>query len=341
MAQLLEKFKNKFPKERFSVGLDIGTSSVKAVKLRFHKDGVELYGVGFEPAQFDLEPVVKKIMKPQETDRVNISVSAPAAIIRYVNFPKMSKEELQQALKFEAQKHIPFAITEVNLDSYILKSDLPDNKMLVLMAAVKKDFLSQRLKVIESAGLRANVVDIDSLALVNAFNFNYAEDDNVKNRTVALLNIGASFSNLSILEAGIPCLSRDIQIAGNSLTQKISEAMGLDFKSAEELKLNPDKEKADKLYQAGESVLSNFAREIRISFDYYESQNASSVGKIFLSGAGADFSNLKEMLVNLLGIEVEYWDPLRQVNIANSLEADKIRPICGRLAIAMGLALRA
>ncbi len=243
-------------------------------------------------------------------------------------------------MKFEAHRHIPFAISEVILDSYILRPDLPDNKMLVLMAAVKKDFLNQRLRAIDTAGLRLNVVDIDSLALVNAFNFNYSKEDNLKNKTVALLNVGASFSNLNILETGVPVLSRDIQIAGNSITQKIADGLGLDFKSAEELKVNPGKEKPDKVLQAAESVLSNLAQEVRVSFDYYESQNASSVTKIFLSGGGSCFTGLKDTLANLLGIEVEYWNPLRQINISPDLDAGKINSLSSQLAVVAGLGLR-
>ena len=76
----------------------------------------------------------------------------------------MNTLELRQALKFEAQKHIPFSVSEVNLDGYILKDDLPDNKMLVLIAAVKKDLVTQRLKLIEGLGYHTNIIDIDSIA---------------------------------------------------------------------------------------------------------------------------------------------------------------------------------
>jgi type IV pilus assembly protein PilM len=336
----LETLKLKSSGERFSVGLDIGTSTIKLARLRFLKDSVQLCGFALLASQPELETALRNIIQSQEIKRVNISVSAPAAIIRYVKFPKMEKEELRQSLKFEAHRHIPFAISEVILDTYILRPDLPDNKMLVLMAAVKKDFLSQRLRVIDTAGLLLNVVDIDSLALVNAFNFNYSKEDSLKNKTVALLNIGASFSNLNILETGTPVLSRDIQIAGNSITQKIADGLGLDFKSAEELKVNPGKEKPDKVLQAAESVLSDLAQEVRGSFDYYESQNASSVAEIFLSGAGSCFTGLKDTLANLLGIKVEYWNPLRQMDISQNLDADKINSLSSQLAVVAGLGLR-
>ncbi|MEI6631863.1 MAG: pilus assembly protein PilM, partial [bacterium] len=208
--------KTKFLKEKIILSLDIGTSGIKFIKLRFAKEGIELCGFGAEPTQADLEPLLKNIAQSQNIKKANISVCGPSSIIRYVNFPKMTAQELAQSLKFEAQKHIPFTVSEVNLDAAILKSDLPDNKMLVMLAAIKKEFLEQRLKLIESAGLHVSNVDIDSVAIINAFNFNYTKEDLPQSKSIALLNIGSSFSNLSILEDGMPHLSRDIQVAGNN-----------------------------------------------------------------------------------------------------------------------------
>jgi type IV pilus assembly protein PilM len=341
MKALLGKFKERFPKERFSIGLDIGTSSVKLIKLRFFKETIELCGFALEPVSLDLAEAVKKITQQQNINKVNIAVSGPAAIIRYTNFPKMTQEEMKQALKFEAQKHIPFSIEEVNLDSHILKSDLPDNKMFVLLAAAKKEFINQRLKLVEDAGLKSGIVDINSLALMNAFNFNYSADENFKNKTVALLDIGASETNLNILEAGgFPRLSRDIRVAGNNFTQKVADVLGVDFKSAESLKVTPDKERLESVSAAIEAVLVNLAAEIRTSFDYYESQSASSVLKILLSGGGSLCAGIKDLLSNLMGVEVDYWDPLKQLGISGDVDSVKVKELSSQLAVAVGLALR-
>jgi type IV pilus assembly protein PilM len=332
--------KNKAAKENFSVGLDIGTQAVKLVKLRFQQERIELLHFALEPVQLDLGALLKKIILPSDFNALNIALTGPSIIVRYINFPAMEQGELRQALKFEAQKHIPFAVSEVNIDASVLKKGLPDNKMLILLAAVKKDLLSQRLKLIQDAGMRANIVDIDTVALINAYNFNYPPDENAKDKATALLDIGATQSNLNILEDGIPHLSRAIHVAGNNLTQKLIDNLGLDFKSAEEVKSNPDKERLDKVNAAMESVLSNLASEVRISFDYYESQSASSVGKILLSGGGSKSPGLKEMLAGLLGIEVDYWDPLKQIVPAEGVDISKLKNISDRLAVAVGLALR-
>ena len=322
------------------MGLDIGVSTVKAVCLRFIKDAPELVHFALEPVQLDLSETLKKITTACRKKAVNVSVSGTQAVIRYVNFPKMNEEELKQALKFEAQKHIPFPLAETYLDHYILKQDLPNNKMLVLLAAVKKELVAQRLKVIEEAGVKVNIVDVDSPALVNAFNFNYSSDQTLGHKAVALLNIGAAITNLDILEDFCPRLSRDINIAGNSFTQKLVDIFGLDFQGAENLKLNPDKERANKVFAAAESVLTNLADEVRTSFDYYESQNASTIAKIFLSGGSSRFPGLKDKLANFLGIEIDFWDPFRNISLSKDVDAQGLKDASGQLPVALGLALR-
>ena len=330
----------KTSKDKISVGLDIGTQVVKVVKLRFTQDVVELVDFALEPMQAEPIEVLKKLKSAHGLEVVNIAFSGPATVIRDINFPKMSAAELKQALKFEVQKHIPFPVAEVNLDGCILKDDLPDNKMLVLLAAVKKDFISQRLKFMEDAGLKANIIEIDSLALINAFNFNYVPEDYSGKKAIALLNVGATITNVSILEDGLPRVSRDIQIAGNNLTQKISEVMGVDFRSAENLKINPVGDQAARMMTGLETVFTNLGAEIRTSFDYYESQSASSVGKIYLSGGGGLFAGFKEKISGLLGIEVECWEPLRKIKQPNAADAEKLKPVLTQLNVAVGLALR-
>ncbi|MCG2714204.1 MAG: type IV pilus assembly protein PilM [Candidatus Omnitrophica bacterium] len=361
MANIFSRIKLPVGKDKFSIGLDIGTQSIKAVKLKISGNSVELVAFDVEESQLDPIEVLKKIKHAQNADLVNISFCGSSTVIRYVNFLRMSKSELRQALKFEAQKHIPFSLEEVNLDAEILKDNLPDDKMLVLIAALKKEFIRERLKSLEGAGLRPNIVDIDSLALINAFNFNYPKVEILESKSICLLNIGATISNVNIIDNAAPRLSRDIHFGGANFTKKLMDIFSIDFKAAEELKLNsegdglpsdpayggadrqshkPEGERVDKVKATVESVLTNLAVEIRTSFDYYESQNNSSVVKIFLSGGGSKITGFKEMLVSSLGIEVEFWDPFKQIKINDQLDAVKLNQIVSLFNIAVGLALR-
>lgn len=337
---ILSKIKLPGGKDRFSIGLDIGTQSIKSVKLKINGNAAELVAFDLEESQLDPVNVLKKIKHAQNADLVNTSFCGSSTVIRYVNFMRMSKLELRQALKFEAQKHIPFSVEEVNLDAEILRDDLPENKMLVLIAAIKKELIPQRIRVLENAGLRPNIIDIDSLALVNAFNFNYPKTDLSEGKSVCLLNIGSTITNVNILDNGLVRLSRDIHSGGANFTKKIMEIFGMDFKAAEEFKINPPEDKADKIKAAVESVLTNLASEIRTSFDYYESQNTANVVKIFLSGGASKITGLKEMLTACLGIPVETWDPFKQIKIPDAIDTQKLNKFSSQFNVAVGLAIR-
>lgn len=339
-AKALSAIKQKFSKDKYSVGLDIGTHTMKAVKLKFTKEATELCGFELMRIEPSLKECLLKIKELMKSESVNIGFSGSSTVIRYVNFPRMEEPEFRQALKFEAAKYIPFPLNEINLDGSILKEDLPENKMLVLIAAVKKELVSSRLKHLEETGLKTKIADIDSLALINTFKLNFGDKEDLKQKAIALLNIGASISGLDILEAGIPRFSRDIPIAGNTFTQKVADTFSLDLKAAEDLKIKPDNEKLPKIMSGTESVVGSLAGEIRTSFDYYESQSASTVAKIFLSGGGCCFPGLAEKLSDLLGIEVGCWDPLTKLNVAQDLDLQKAKSISSQLAVAVGLALR-
>ncbi|MCX5694242.1 MAG: type IV pilus assembly protein PilM [Candidatus Omnitrophica bacterium] len=362
MKNIFSKIKLSGPKERFNFGLDIGTQSIKCVKLKVNGSAAELVSFDLQESQLDPTEVLKKIKHDQGADLVNISFCGVSTVIRYVNFLRMNKTELNGALKFEAQKHIPFSVEEVNLDAEILRDDLPENKMLVLIAAIKKELILQRIKVLENVGLRANIIDIDSLALVNAFNFNYPKTGLPENnlpsndsavvsqsqkpegagahKSICLLNIGSTITNVNILDNSVVRLSRDIHAGGVNFTKKLMDVFELDFKAAEELKINPAQDKVDRARASLESTFTHLATEIRTSFDYYESQNTSSVVKIFLSGGASKTAGLKEMLASCLGIPVETWDPFKQIKIPDTLDREKLNKIHDQLNIAVGLALR-
>jgi type IV pilus assembly protein PilM len=339
MKDIFLKMKMPRTKERFSFGLDIGTQSIKCVKLKSSGSAMELVDFDLRESQLDPTEVLKEIKHNQGADLVNISFCGASTVIRYVNFLRMNKTELKGALKFEAQKHIPFSVEEVNLDAEILRDDLPDNKMLVLIAAIKKELILQRIKILENAGLRPSLVDIDSLALVNVFNFNYSKAD-LPEKSACLLNIGSTITNVNILDNGLVRLSRDIHCGGANFTKKLADIFEIDFKAAEELKINPPDDKVDKIRFGLESVFTNLAAEIRTSFDYYESQNTSNVVKIYVSGGASKITGLKEMLGTCLGLPVETWDPFKQIKIADTVNKEKLNKFYGQFNVAVGLALR-
>jgi type IV pilus assembly protein PilM len=335
----LEAIKSKFLKERVSAGLDIGSSSLRLIKLRFLQETVELAACEEIPLRPDAPSAINELAQRHNLERVNIAVSGPAVVTRYAVFPKMQPQELSQSLKFEAQKHIPFEINDVYLDAAILKSDLGDNKMLVLVCAAKKEVINARLKLFEGLKVKVNLIDLDCLGIINAFLFNYSEEKESA-KTFALLDIGSRTSSLSIVDESIPGLNRDIHFGADDITRKLQEELHLDPVQAEEVKINPGPMHAAGITAAIEYVVSSLADEIRTSFDYYESQNASTVGRIFLSGAGSNIAGFRDSLANVLGMQVDHWDPLRKIIFGGNFDTQELKSQSLKLAVAVGLALR-
>lgn len=348
----LERLKSLLPKDKpsINIGLDIGTSSIKAVVCKLEKDKVELISFSIKPLDKDyISDSINRTLKDLniETKSVNISIGGQGVVTRSAKFPRMSLSDVKNAIGFEAEKHIPFPLNEVYLDCYILKQLPDENKMLVLVAAAKKELIQQRLSVLKPLSLTANVIDIDSIALVNLVNMiefktkassPTAPQNADQKKAVALLNLGANFTSLCIIENGIPRFVRDIFIGGNDLTKRISNILGIGLAEAEKAKCIPQ-EGWEKVFSACESILNNLVNETRLSFDYFESESGVPIKCLYLSGGGSYLQGIDEIIKNNLNVETKYLNPLVDFNISKDL-VGRLEPEARKLSVAMGLALR-
>ena len=314
LKSLISPNKNK---KQLSIGLDWGISALKLVILEPDANTFllkEAKIIEFSSQGLNPESVIKDLNLPPASG-VNLGICGPGVILRYVKTAKMSAGEFKSSLRFEAPQHLPFALEELNLDGVILK-DLADNRMLVILAAAKKDFMEKRLKAFQEAGVRVDIVDIDSLALINAFNYTCAcgPGNDAASGATALLNIGSCFTSINVLEEGIPHFSRDISIGTRALS-----GPGLTSESG-----------------------ANFVAEIRKSFDYYEVDSSLFIKKIFLSGGGSRVAGLADNLSAALGISAEPWNPFAKFRICEELkERDRdLAKASAQFAVATGLALR-
>ena len=233
-------------KTKSLIGLDIGSSSVKAVELKKAKDGYELVSFGLEPlsqdtvvdgAIMDAPSVAEKIISIFDGQKIKVkdvatSVSGHSVIVKRVSMPLMTEEELYDRIQAEASQHIPFDIADVNLSHQLLEAT--ENQMDVLLVAVKKDKILNHTNVLAQAGKTPVVVDIDAFALQNCFEVNYEPDPS---QVVALLNIGASVMNINIIRGWTPLFTRDVSVGGNQYTDALQKELDLSFEDAEKLKM--------------------------------------------------------------------------------------------------------
>ncbi|MCA1559614.1 MAG: pilus assembly protein PilM [Acidobacteria bacterium] len=231
------------------VGLDIGSSAVKAVELKPAGKGYKVTAFGSEPippdsivdgAIIDAAAVADAIRRLFETRKIGTkdvaaSLSGNAVIVKKITLPVMTGTELAESIYWEAEQYIPFDIQDVNLDYQILDRGDAAGKgtMDVLLVAAKKEKIADYTGVIAQAGRAAVVVDVDAFALQNAYEVNYGIEPGA---VVVLLNAGASATNINILSGDQSVFTRDISIGGNAYTEALQKELNLPFERADQLK---------------------------------------------------------------------------------------------------------
>ena len=231
------------------IGLDIGSHSVKVVELRPSRNGHALANLGVAPlppdaivdgAILNAGAVVEAIRallanNNIRTRDVAASVSGHSVIIKKISLPAMTKEELEEQIQWEAEQYIPFDINDVNIDFQILSSEFEsDGKMDVLLVAAKKEMVSEHVHVINEAGLRPLIIDVDAFAVETMFERGYTPNPN---EAFALVNAGASVINISVIRNNLPSFTRDIASGGKQYTEEIQKTLHIGFQEAESIKM--------------------------------------------------------------------------------------------------------
>jgi type IV pilus assembly protein PilM len=342
------------------VGLDIGSSSVKAVELsrRGRSKEFELTHLGVaamppeaivQGAFLNSSAIVEGIREAIEkakirTKNVAAAVSGHSVIVKKVSLPTMTRDELDEQIRWEAEQYIPFDVNEVNLDFQILNGGGGEGQMEVLLVAAKKDLVDDYVQVIREAGLIPAAIDVAAFAVENAFETNYeVRPDEV----VALVNIGAQVVNINIISNGAPAFTRDITTAGNQYTEEIQKALSISFEEAERIKLggrrseNSQEVVPQEVEQAMRSVTETVIGEISRSLDFFSATSADSrIERIVLCGGGASVAGLQAGFQQRSGGKVEIMDPLARMIPSSRFEADYLDEVAPALGVGVGLALR-
>ena len=347
-----------FSRAKGVVGLDIGSSAVKMAELKEKKGDFQLQKIGIEPLSpeaivdgsiMDSSLVVDAIHRLNAQAKVKssnfaTSLSGHSVIIKKIQVPAMSLEELAESIRWEAEQYIPFDINDVRLDYVVLDEEagLGDGgQMDVLLVAVKKDKVNDYMSVISQAGKTPALVDVDAFAVQNCYEVNY-ELDPLK--VVALVNMGATVTNINILARGQSVFWRDISFGGNQFTESLQREYNLSFDQAEQLKRGQDvgAHSAEEARQVLATVSADMASEIQKTFDFFAATSSEGpVDELVVSGGCALTPNLLQVLRERFGVPVEPMDPFRRVHFKESdFDVDWLRSVAPRLAVTIGLAIR-
>jgi type IV pilus assembly protein PilM len=340
-----------------TVGLDIGSSAVKAVALRRGRGGWSLVAAGEAPLPTGaidggttVEPTavsetVNELLDSLRLRRVNIAtaLSGHAVIVKRLALPAMSQAELAEAIPWEAEQYIPFDLSEVQLDYQVVHTDkdASSTSLDVLLVAAKRDRIEDRTAIITQAGRRPVVLDIEAFALANAYQMNYPERTEPLS---VLVHIGRSVTIVCLLDRGEPVFTRDISIGGQVHLDAVLREFGprgVDEMNAHRIlhgHLPPDVT-AEQVVVLLKQASSQLVSEIRNTIDFYRATAPiEKLSRIVVSGGACQATGLVDLLSSEFNAPIDVFDPFRRVTkTSRAAGADVVGPA---YAVAVGLAMR-
>jgi type IV pilus assembly protein PilM len=353
-----------FSKKSF-VGLDLGHHSLKAVQLEKSPGGWRVARVASMPTPPDaikdgvvtdslsLTAAIRALLKENHINATSahIAVSGGSVVVRQVRMPRMAEATLRKSIKFEASRYVPSSVEESYVEFEIV-GPADDNQMDVLMVAAPREIVESRVQACEAAGLQVESVDVEAFAIFRSL-IEADELHDWSEKTLAIVNIGSSMTNMSVVTGGVFAMTRSIPNGGHTLTDALKSYFKLSYEDAESGKgqldlrdlLDEAKPKENPPLRVLQQHLDDLVREVRRSLNYYQSQqtegsqNKQQVDLVMLTGGGAKMLGMAEYIIHKLSIETVSSDVFSNPRFlvpgtseaANGLE----------LAVASGLAMRA
>ena len=340
-------------------GLDIGSRWVKVVKLRQDKHGCKVIGVAKqEIVQNERDKrrkksrVVKVIRKCVKLARARTryavcSICGPEVAVRRFNFGPMPGEEISHAMLFEADQVCPFDTSQCVVDYQVIGNagnhlasletlEKADKTRGVFVAATA-EAVSRKSELVRSASLSCVLMDVDGLALLNCY---LGCEDLRPDQTIAIMDIGSSFTNLAILHPGVLPFVRDLSYAGDEIVRGVAADSELSRQSVRNILFGRQEAVTD--FSAGlGKACGRLISDINETLRYYAVQEGSPVEKMFVCGGFARAKGFIELLNEQLPTEVLLWNPFRKIRLECSRQAVKALEENGpAFALAAGLAMR-
>jgi type IV pilus assembly protein PilM len=338
------------------IGVDISSTAVKLLQLsqvggRYR---VEHYAVEPLPPNAVVEKNIVEVEAVGEAIRRALSrsgsklkhaaaaVAGSAVITRVIPMAiELSEDDLEGQILVEANQYIPYPIDEVSLDFEVL-GPVRDNPEMsnVLLAASRTENVDMRVAALELAGLTAKVVDVEAFAMENAFAMVADQLAVARDALVAVVDIGATMTTLSVLRNQRTIYSREQVFGGKQLTDEIMRRYGLSYEEAGRAKRKgglPDTYQAEALEPFKESLVQQVSRLLQF---FFAGSEYSKVDQVVLAGGCASIEGIGELLEEQLGIPCVVANPLARMALSSKLQAQALAQDAPALMIAVGLALR-
>ena len=344
-----------FKKKNHLVGLDIGSRAIKAGEILETKKGHRLVNFGTvdigpglieEGTVKDPEAAADAIRSLWRDNNIReqnvaLSIGGYSVIVKPISMDMMSDEQLNESIHFEAEQYVPFDINDVNLDFHVIGESQSDpNKIDVILVAAKKELVNDFVDLVQMAGLNPCIIDHELFALQNIFEMNYEPSD----KSVALIDIGASKTYLNILKGTSSIFTRDVSLGCGQIDQKIVSLIDCSYEEADKIKRSGPSESMSNadLREIISTVVNDWSIEINRALEFfYSTFPEERIDTIFLSGGGAHVKEFHNMLSQEAGADVEALNPFGNLPISGEhIDAAYMESIAPQAAICLGLALR-
>ena len=350
---------NKLFKKKTSlmVGIDIGSHSAKAVLINQTNDGFILESIAAVPMPRgaiidreiqDIEAVGNVIAKIRKQISSSVSLAAAAVsgqtVITKVIYMDVSltEQELASQIEIEADSLIPYPLDEVSLDFESLDVNESDpSKINVLLSAARTESVEARVSALELGGFETKVIDVESYAVSRAYDLSLSLlPDDANDKVVAIIDIGASMTLLSVSDSGKHIYSRDQIFGGEQYTRSIVSYYNKSFEDAEHAKVSGDLP-PNYTFEVLAPFHTILVQQIRRAIQMFlTSSGKEKIDYLVLSGGTAQVEGVKELLNDELGIHTVIANPFNDISISSQIDKAVLEKTASQYMVAAGLALR-
>ena len=343
---------------RSAIGLDIGTSGVRAAELSISKGKITLEKFGqvalphgavrdgevVDPAT--VSAAIRALWSHTKfgSKKVIIGVANQKVIVRQVDLPWLPAEELKKSLAFQVSDLIPMPVEAAILDFHPLGELTGDNdtrQVRGLLVAASRDMVNLSLEAVKGAGLTPMIVDLTSFAVIRSIAS--VDDLGVGTDVEAIVDIGARVTNIIVHQGGTPKFVRILLMGGQDVTDAVAERMGIQQEQAEAMKQQAGTDQPGAADAASRVIEATFVDEVRGSLDYYLASSGSApIARLSLTGGGARLAGLGERLGRTTRIPIVAGNPMSALTIGSTgLSPEQIEFVQPLAAVPVGLALGA
>ena len=328
------------------ISVDMGASHLLVAGIQKRKTKSLLTHFFIEPIPSSPEAISSRLTTlfaegGLSTKSVRVAFRGQGVVIRILNFPQMKKEDFASAIRYEAEKYIPFKPDEIFLDFQILSDGIGKGDarfMKVLLVAAKQTEVYQMLKIFQNAGLNIALIDVGAFAVAN---FIEATVPKVRDFSLGFLDMGLESTTLGILHRGTANFIREISFGGSDIVKPLKRKLGLEADAILDLHKAPDNLTHEHREILGE-CLESFLTEVKLSLAYYSDNvpDAEPLQTLLVTGSGTRFLPGLGFLEKEIKIPARRPDIFGHVEIQEGLEEKLIRENEDLLSVALGLCLR-